>query len=295
MQILHPTVFLLTKSWFYSLSLSLSFSLSLPFPLPLSLSLQFLIIESQLALLSLVMTRCSDIQHNLLQLSVKLTNQQFALLIGSLYPTSLVMKLCQYRHLHTPNEKVLSPNSKLPNISSLTITENLRPAPRTIPGSALPGVSLLELIYTAIPLKAPASSPFGELTPDSSFGLPPNTAPVPLKQTVSSNPGQLCIRIKPKVCDKSDKDSKQKQPSVPAAISTVLVSPLPTTVEPGRSTCGRIQPLHLTRRPPRAGKCRQASWHIVPAEKKLRMFYGKACENCDTGTLTCQRCKNQDC
>ena len=62
---------------------------------------QLQVLQSQLALLFLVMTTCSEAVDQFLQLSLKLTSQQFLLVAGSLHPISLVEKLYQHRYLHS--------------------------------------------------------------------------------------------------------------------------------------------------------------------------------------------------
>ena len=223
----------------------------------------------------MVATRCVDIEHNLLHLSLKLSNQQFALLIGCLYPTSLVVKLCQHRHLHPPRprekEITQSPNSKLPNIAQLSITTvTASHAPHKPPPAGHEPL-VVDLLCNVTQLKVPPSPSLAELTAGASSTLP--APPVPVDPTI-------VITHKSKIATRDGGTKK-----LPPATSSTVAPQLSGGVEALHKTRGNSRGLGISSS--RSGKCR-VNWPGSVA-KKPRLC-GRACENCDTGTLVCHRC-----
>ena len=279
------------------------------------------------------MTRCSQVTDRLLQLSLKLTCQQFTLLTGSLHPISLVQKLYLHHYLHSSRRSTgeTGLSKSLPDISGLNIATSSVVSPPTQLSLAL--ISLLK------ELRGRPASSITLVPPDSSKLPPANTALV-YSQPESEPPEPECgaevgdgsraktnERNTPNTCSPGNTTSvvstatpvqitADKQHSVGTQTTIPLpphprvvvcvVAPLakhsvgiqtialPPVAAPLNTTSGNCQqPARHSKRQPRATK-RFINWQTASAEKRRKVLPvggSQVCENCDTGMLSCHRCK----
>ena len=266
--------------------------------------LQLQVLQSQLALLFLVMTTCSEAVDQFLQLSLKLTSQQFLLLAGSLHPISLVEKLYQHRYLRsrgttrdTEAVDVFYTNGKvLPDIGVLKLSNSVSPSTQL----SLAIVSVLkELQCSTVPANSHPSSSQPP-APNTATIRTSTTAPVhqsPANTATASTTVHTSLVHSPATTNAHIPHKfyspAKKKPS--PTVTYPLRPPAATTVPPLHRTKGNCQQFgRSSSTQPRAAK-RCVNWGTASAEKKRRLLQpvgtGRACENCNIGTLSCHRCK----
>ena len=250
------------------------------------------------------MTTCSEAVDQFLQLSLKLTSQQFLLLAGSLHPISLVEKLYQHRYLRsrgttrdTEAVDVFYTNGKvLPDIGVLKLSNSVSPSTQL----SLAIVSVLkELQCSTVPANghpsssqppAPNTATIRTSTTAPVHQSPANTATASatVHTSLVHSPATTNAHIPHKFYSPA-----KKKPS--PTVTYPLRPPAATTVPPLHRTKGNCQQFgRSSSTQPRAAK-RCVNWGTASAEKKRRLLQpvgtGRACENCNIGTLSCHRCK----
>lgn len=207
------------------------------------------------------MTRCGEVVNHLLQLSLKLTSQQFVLLVGSLHPTSLIMKLSQHRSLHSGgSSRVAKPEAG--SVAGLSPTSNGLPVSAAVVllSAVTSQLKKLQCGTSRAPVESPANTAAntGLQPPDNTtavwstastgpFQPPTNTTPIQSKANttlVQSPADSVPPTNTTSVQSTTNTAPKAAAPMVhPPANSTSLQPPANTTtsVQPPANTTS-VQP-----------------------------------------------------
>jgi hypothetical protein len=269
------------------------------------------------------MTTCSEAVDQFLQLSLKLTSQQFLLVAGSLHPISLVEKLYQHRYLHsrgtTRNTEAvdwLYTNGKL-SLAIVSVLKELQcstvpangdpsssepPAPNVRTSTTAATASTTAPVHQSPANTATASttapvhqSPANTATASTTAPVhqsPANTATASTTAPVHTSLVRSPATTNAHVPNKFYSPAKKKQPLV--TVTYPLRPPAATTLPPLHSTKRTCQQfVRRSSTQSRAAK-RLVNWGTASAEKKRRLLppvgTGRACENCNIGTFSCHRC-----